>query len=108
MSNRKNLIGQKFGPLKVIKLDIEKTNQQKRAFWLCLCDNCDEIHSVRSDSLQKIIQCPKDKKKRTSLVKEEKGNIYGKLTVIKKKLKRLMLIKMPFDYVNASVAIKLL
>ena len=31
MPNRKNLIGQKFGPLKVIELDIEKTNQQKRA-----------------------------------------------------------------------------
>lgn len=83
MPNRKNLIGQKFGPLKVIELNIEKTNQQKRAIWLCFCDNCNKIHSVRSDSLQKIIQCPKDKKG-ISLIKEEKGNVYGKLIVIKK------------------------
>lgn len=32
MPNRKDLTGQKFGPLTVIKLNIEKTNQQKRAF----------------------------------------------------------------------------
>lgn len=32
MPNRKDLIGQKFGPLTVIKLDIDRTSQQKRAF----------------------------------------------------------------------------
>lgn len=83
MPNRKDLIGQKFGPLTVIKLDIDKTNQQKRAFWLCSCDNCNKVHSVRSDSLQKITRCPDDKN-RTSLIKEEAGNVYGKLTVIEK------------------------
>ena len=83
MPNRKDLTGQKFGPLTVIKLDIDKTSQQKRAFWLCSCDNCDKVHSVRSDSLQKIKRCPDDKN-RASLIKEETGNIYGKLTVIEK------------------------
>ncbi len=32
MPNRKDLTGQKFGPLTAIKIDINKTNQQKRTF----------------------------------------------------------------------------
>ena len=82
MPNRKDLTNKKFGPLTVIALDEEKTALKKRAFWFCKCDKCNEIHSVRSDSLQKITRCPNDNSKET-LRKNEIGNRYGKLLVIK-------------------------
>jgi len=82
MPNRKNLEGQKFGPLTVIKLDKEKTNLKKRAFWLCQCDTCGLIHSIRSDSLQQCDKCPNNN--HSKLVKNEIGNKYGKLTVIER------------------------
>lgn len=38
MPKRENLIGQKFGHLTVISLDIEKTELTKRTHWICECD----------------------------------------------------------------------
>ena len=48
-----NLINKKFGKLKVVSLNEEKTNQYKRmaAYWNCICD-CGTICVIRSNSLR--------------------------------------------------------
>ena len=48
---RKDLTGQKFNHLTVLKLDEERSNK-KRTYWICQCD-CENktIKSIRSDGL---------------------------------------------------------
>lgn len=46
---RENLIGQKFGRLKVISLNEERSN--RKSYWVCQCD-CGNVKTVRSDSLK--------------------------------------------------------
>lgn len=81
MPARKDLTGQIFGPLTVLKLDEEKTKQQKRGFWICSCNICNNNHSIRTDTLKTIKYCPNNCHK--GKIKDETGNRYGKLTVLK-------------------------
>ena len=46
----KNLKGQRFGFLTVLKLDEQKSSP-KRKYWICKCD-CGNIKSIRSDALK--------------------------------------------------------
>lgn len=50
MKIKHNLVGEKFNQLTVIKLDIDKTEEKQRSYWICNCD-CGNIKSVRGDSL---------------------------------------------------------
>lgn len=45
-----NLVGTCFNHLTVIELDVNRTEEKQRSYWLCKCD-CGNIKSVRSDSL---------------------------------------------------------
>lgn len=47
---RKDLTGQQFGRLKVIKIDEEKTQQKKQSYWICECE-CGNIKSIFGSSL---------------------------------------------------------
>ena len=55
--NLKNLI---FGSYKVIERDTQK--QAQAAYWLCQCQYCNKIVSLRSDSIQKnpVCKCQKN------------------------------------------------
>lgn len=51
MPSFKDLTGQRFGRLTVLKLDSQKTNgKRSRYYWLCQCD-CGNTHIVRTDGL---------------------------------------------------------
>lgn len=82
----KDLTGQKFGELTVIKLD--KDNQKKGAYWICQC-SCGNIKSISASSLKdgktKSCGCKTNVFISQSLSNEIKeGQIFGKWKVIKK------------------------
>ena len=82
-----DITGQKFGKLTVIKkIDFSKTPNKSQAIWLCECE-CGCLTQVRGCALRsgKTKSCgclQKEIASKTSL-KNETGNRYGKLTVIK-------------------------
>lgn len=81
MPARLNLTNQIFGSLTVIELDKEKTTETGRSHWICSCSECGEKHSIRSDTLKKIQHCPTNAHKEVN-IKNEIGNVYGKLKVL--------------------------
>lgn len=80
-----NLIGQKFGRLTVIELDVKKSNDfrdknnRSKLFWLCKCDcGSEKVVSISTDSLKngttKSCGCLSDENKRNNgLNKIKKG-----------------------------------
>ena len=44
-------IGDKFGFLEVISLDEKRSGQGKGRYWICLCHNCNNLHSVDAQNL---------------------------------------------------------
>lgn len=83
MPKRLNLINQTFGSLTVLNLDEEKTSNTHRSHWICSCSECGEKHSLRADTLKKIKHCPINAHKEVN-IKNETGNIYGKLKVLER------------------------
>lgn len=80
-----NEIGNKYGSLTVIELTKDKNN---RTAWLCQCD-CGKTKVVRGSDLRKgkITTCGAGcpcKTKRSAIFKDETGNKYGLLTVLKR------------------------
>lgn len=79
-----DLTNQHFGKLVVLKRDTNKTNG---TYWLCQCD-CGNIISVRKDQLtrkkypKRSCGCDFASKSSAIHLKDETGNIYGKLTVL--------------------------
>ena len=88
MPARLNLINQVFGSLTVIELDKEKTEKTGRSHWICYCSECEEKHSIRADTLKKIQHCPTNAHKGVN-IKNEIGNIYGKLKVLEQDRTRI-------------------
>lgn len=80
-----NLIGQRFGKLLVIERDFTK----KGVYWICECD-CGNIISTRADTLTKpknprrCCGCDLARRNSEAHLKNEIGNTYGYLTVIKR------------------------
>ena len=89
-----NLIGEKFGRLTVIELDKTKSDEIKKAVWVCKCE-CGNLVSVRAYSLKrnqtKSCGCLA-RETASALLKEKyndlKGKRFGKLAVIEKTNKR--------------------
>lgn len=83
MANRiKDLTGQYFGLLQVLRLDEEKSNRRK--YWICKC-KCGNIKSIRQDVLQKAQSCGCLRTKKLKEIKHYKDHTnekYGKLTVL--------------------------
>lgn len=92
MTRTKDLVGQKFNKLTVIKLDIEKMEKQtdtkrKRAFWLCKCDcGNDNLISVEAYKLKsghtKSCGCLKSEKAKERII-DLTGKTFGNLKVLK-------------------------
>lgn len=83
----KDLTGQRFGRLTVLKRDTSKTGHG--AYWICKCD-CGNIKTYRGDSLRKkkIISCGcwRDERCRSGKVNKGEdltGQRFGRLTVLK-------------------------
>ena len=84
MANKiKDLKGQNFGFLQVLQLDTSK--EGKRKYWICKCQCCGNIKSMRQDALQKSQSCGCLRTKKLQSIKHYKdhtGQKYGKLTVL--------------------------
>jgi len=52
--NIKDLTGQRFGRLKVLNIDTERTN--RKTYWICKCD-CGKFKSIRGDGLGIVNSC---------------------------------------------------
>lgn len=79
----KNLVGQKFGKLTVIKRDESKPKGHgKPVYWVCQCD-CGNVISIRGIHLKTghTVSCGCYLKQKGNHINEI-GNKYGKLTVI--------------------------
>lgn len=82
-----DLTGQRFGKLTVLERDTSRTN--RGTYWICQCD-CGNIISARKDQLTKekgaktSCGCDLTEKNSAAHLKDETGNVYGKLTVIKR------------------------
>lgn len=57
MKPRKNLINCKFGDLRVLELDEEKTQNTHHTYWKCVCEVCGTVKSFRSDRLKARKDC---------------------------------------------------
>lgn len=54
----KNLIGEKFGYLEVLERDMNYVGKQVDLRWICRCEKCGQIKSIRAGSLrQGVISC---------------------------------------------------
>lgn len=81
--NALNLLGQTFGYWYVVSLNDERTKEAKQRYWNCECLLCHKVYTVRGSQLTsgkstKCTCCAKKAKR-----KNELGNTYGELTVIK-------------------------
>ena len=92
MSRIKDLTGEKFNKLTVIKLDYERnksqdTSKRKRIYWLCKCD-CGNptLISVDTSKIQsghtKSCGCLKREKAKNRII-DLSGKIFGNLKVLK-------------------------
>ena len=88
MSKLKDLTGQKFGKLTVLKRD--KTKKGSAAYWLCQCDCGSDIISVRGQALREGKQdCGCGYKTRRSNIIDTNSIIrqkFGKLLVLERDL----------------------
>jgi hypothetical protein len=77
--NLKN--GDIFGTNKIIERDFSK----KREYWVCECQICKSIRSVRSDNLyQKCRSCAASNKRKTGIKDNLTGRQFGNWTVLYK------------------------
>jgi len=78
MTKYKDLTGKKFGRLKAVEFDREKT--KRKAYWICECE-CGNIKTVRSDMLQsgntKSCGCIKKEQDRINLTKHHSHKMTG-------------------------------
>lgn len=71
-----DLSGQIFGIYLVLKEDEELTKEKKKKYWICECQKCKNIISVRTDGLKRLPKsCPNCKNDIT-------GQKFGKLTAL--------------------------
>lgn len=89
MSRTKDLTGQKFGKLTVIK-QLDERSKDNRIIWECLCD-CGNTHKATTDSLTsghtKSCGCLKSEaisKSSQNRFKDLIGQKFGRLTVVRK------------------------
>ena len=86
MAKRQNLIDQTFGRLTVIEKDLQASKDHGRAYWICKCD-CGKIKSIAGISLKngatQSCGCLRNEHVFHAIAKDETGNRYGKLTVLK-------------------------
>lgn len=76
---KEDLINKIFGIYKVLKYDEKTSKEKKRTFWVCECQKCKNIRSVRADLLKREPNsCPECKY--PNLI----GKTFGRLTVIEK------------------------
>lgn len=70
-----------FGFWRVIEYDAEKSKKQKNACWICECQLCGNVSSVRGSTLRtgKSTKC--DSCNKHKVTTDETGNIYGLLKV---------------------------
>lgn len=90
-SECKNLLGQKFNHLTVIKIDETKARAAgKHVYWICECDICGNTKSVRSsDLLSEIVKdcgCQKSARISNGKTKDLNGQTFGHLTVLHRDL----------------------
>ena len=85
MPKRKNYeINQIIGNNKIIELDIQKTEQYKRAYWKCECLQCHKIRSIRQDSLTQMCKSCAAKNRKSNILDDLTDRHFGYWTVIKK------------------------
>lgn len=82
----KDLTGQKFGRLTILKRDESKPKGcGKPVFWICECD-CGNVKSIRGDHIKsgatQSCGCLQKEKSRAALIKDLTGQKFGRLTVI--------------------------
>lgn len=85
MGRIKDLTGQRFGRLTVLRYDEELSREKGRTFWVCKCDCGNEI-SIRKDRLSGNTQscgCLHKEHARKTVFKDMIGKRFGRLTVIK-------------------------
>jgi hypothetical protein len=84
--NTKNEIGNKYGKLTVIARS-NKKSKSRLAFWDCLCE-CGNITTVSGSNLRRgntfSCGCYNKQKVSENSMKDETGNVYGLLTVLKR------------------------
>lgn len=82
-----DITGQKFGRLTVLsKVDYKETKKRSEAVWLCQCECGNQVKvkgSSLRDGLTRSCGCLQKEKAREQTFKDETGNIYGLLTVVK-------------------------
>lgn len=80
-----NLVGNTYHRLTVLSKNIEASKRHKRPYWDCKCE-CGNIKTIAGLSLKngstKSCGCLRNEKVFEALAKDEKGNVYGKLTVL--------------------------
>ena len=89
--NFKNLVGQKFGKLTVVKYDKERSdlnsNKCTRSYWICKCDCGSEPISVRADALIGGVRlsCGCEKKARllSKTIQRLQGSVWGNLIYVR-------------------------
>lgn len=84
----KNLVGQSIGFLKVLTRFVKiNSNNKKCGHYVCLCTNCGTVKTYSHSDLKsgKTLSCGcyKSQQLRQKLFKNEVGNVFGKLTVIR-------------------------
>lgn len=77
-----NLKDQIFGYWKVLEQDIPTSKEKHLSYWICECQLCGDIHSIRGTALKnaKTTKCVKCAAK--ARIEDETNNEYGELKVI--------------------------
>lgn len=81
MGKALDLTNQRFGFWEILEKDIEKSKEKKQGYWLCQCQLCGTISSVRGASLRSGKSTKCDQCNRHKVLTNETNNVYGKLTV---------------------------
>ena len=79
--------GQIIGNNIIISKDIERTKQTHKSYWLCKCQNCNKIRSVRSDHLKQQCRSCAAKTRKTNILDDLTNQQYGFWKVISKNTK---------------------
>lgn len=87
-ANLKNLMGERFGKLIVLKIDDSKKGNQGQLYWICKCD-CGKIKSILGTALKNgdTISCGCSQEARRRALMEEydlSGQTFGKLIVVER------------------------